>query len=140
MRIIGPGQPRSLDPVRRTGRKRDAAPAFKVEAELTPLPTAGMAQAQPLAPVDALLSIQEIGERDAHEKRALRRGHDLLNHLDDIRHGLLTGTISTTRLDALARRLKGLRPDIADPRLAEIAAEIELRAAVELAKLNKVKG
>lgn len=41
------------------------------------------------------------------------------------------------RLEALAQLIRAKREQVDDPRLDEILGEIELRAAVELAKLDR---
>jgi len=69
----------------------------------------------------------------------LRRGTDLLDRLDDLRLALLAGTISPSRLKALADALSAGKSRSNDPRLDAIIGEIELRAAVELAKLSREK-
>ncbi len=61
----------------------------------------------------------------------------MLDHLDEIRLGLLMGAISESKLSALMRTVRENRDQVDDPRMAAVLDEIELRAAVELAKLGK---
>jgi hypothetical protein len=61
----------------------------------------------------------------------------MLDRLEDIRHGLLMGAIPRDRLQELAAAVRRQREAIDDPRLVEILDEIELRARVELAKLER---
>ena len=51
--------------------------------------------------------------------------------------GLLTGGLSRDRLAKLAQMLRQPRDQALDPEVAEVLAEIELRAEVELAKLSR---
>ncbi|MEX0815276.1 MAG: flagellar assembly protein FliX [Dongiaceae bacterium] len=53
-----------------------------------------------------------------------------------MRHGLLAGAIPLAGLEDLARVLRAHRGDVDDPRLADLLDHIDLRAAVELAKLS----
>lgn len=87
-------------------------------------------------PSEAPLSLQEVGGASLGRSRGLARGTKLLDLLDGIRHGFLTGTIPADRLSALLGAVKAERDHVADPRLAQILDEIERRAAVELAKLD----
>ena len=84
--------------------------------------------------VDSLLSLQEVEDAATGRSRGLQRAGDLLDHLDEIRYGLLMGGLSRTNLQDLARSVREQRATVTDPRLGEILDEIELRAAVELAK------
>lgn len=86
--------------------------------------------------VDAILALQEVPDPDARRRRALRRGEELLEELEQIRLGLLGGQIAKADLQRLAHSLERREP-VEDARLAEALAEIELRAAVELAKLER---
>ena len=86
------------------------------------------------APVESLVRIQDVGDRAEGEPR--RRGEDILAKLEELRLGLLEGRISRDRLDGLVRLCEQQRGKVADPRLAEILDEIDLRARVELAKLS----
>lgn len=83
---------------------------------------------------DSLLAAQEVDERP--ERRARRHGEDLLSRLDEIRHGLLMGSIPEGRLHQLAQMVDRQREAIMDPGLIEILDEIDLRVKVELAKLG----
>ncbi|HEY9567635.1 MAG TPA: flagellar assembly protein FliX [Thalassobaculum sp.] len=87
--------------------------------------------------VDSVLSVQEVGDRQGNARRARERAELMLDRLDDIRHGLLTGAIPKDRLEELATTLRRQREAVDDPRLVEILDEIELRARVELAKLER---
>ncbi|MCB1508640.1 MAG: flagellar assembly protein FliX, partial [Hyphomicrobiaceae bacterium] len=69
-------------------------------------------------------------------RRAIQRGHDLLDSLEGLRADLLAGRVSGERLQrilSLVRRQSGS----GDPKLDEVIADIELRAQVELAKLGR---
>jgi len=87
--------------------------------------------------VDSVLSVQEVGGREGGRKQARERAELMLDRLEDIRHGLLMGAIPRDRLQELAAAVRRQREAIDDPRLVEILDEIELRARVELAKLER---
>lgn len=86
--------------------------------------------------VSSVLTLQEVGEAGARQ-RARRRGDDILDRLDEIRHGLLFGAIPRHTLEQLAQVVRNQADETIDPRLADILREIEVRARVELAKLEK---
>lgn len=90
-----------------------------------------------LGPVDALLALQEVMEPGGGRGQAGQRGQDLLDHLDDLQLALLTGRLPLDRLERLHDLLAEKADISADPRLAGVIEEIELRAAVELAKLGR---
>jgi len=78
------------------------------------------------------------GQPDYQErKRRARRGDDILERLDEIRKGLLLGTVPKDRLATLARLVREKREKGADPLISQLLDEIELRAEVELAKLSR---
>ena len=64
----------------------------------------------------------------------------MLDKLEEIRLGLLLGTIPQSRLEQLAHLVRAQREQVNDPKLTAILDEIELRAAVELAKLTRSGG
>jgi Class II flagellar assembly regulator len=84
-----------------------------------------------------LLTLQEISDELTGRRRAVARGEKLLHALDGLRLALLAGTLPRAQLVALAQLAQERAALGDDPRLAEILAEIELRAAVELAKLEQ---
>ncbi|MDO8605312.1 MAG: flagellar assembly protein FliX [Phaeospirillum sp.] len=89
--------------------------------------------------IDALLMIQQVDsstEREAR-RRLVRRGEELLDGLEDLRHGLLMGEIPKDKMIALAQSVRSRRENCGDPRLGALLDEIELRVEVELAKLSR---
>ena len=80
--------------------------------------------------------MQEVRGESAGRRRAILRSEELLDQLEDIRHGLLTGTLSKRRLIALRRIVEQKRDQVDDPQLTDILNWIDLRAAVELAKYD----
>jgi hypothetical protein len=88
--------------------------------------------------IAALLATQAVGdslEREAR-RRLVQYGEDLLDKLEELRHGLLFGAIPKEKLIALAQMVRSRRDTSPDPRLATLLDEIELRVEVELAKLS----
>ena len=135
MRIEGP------PPVRRTAVRRDGdkaeAAGDKFAAALEGGDHAAPATPSPaVGALDGLLSIQEIPDALVGRRRAVLRGDSLLDRLDDLRLGLLAGAMPRDRLEELMRLARSARDAVDDPRLAAILDEIDLRAAVELAKLE----
>jgi Class II flagellar assembly regulator len=89
-----------------------------------------------MAAIESLLSLQEIGDGPGGRRRAVARGEKLLDALDGLRDALLAGVLPRARIAELQKLAGEAAPLVDDPRLAEILGEIELRAAVELAKLG----
>jgi hypothetical protein len=88
-------------------------------------------------PLDTLLAVQAYEEPAERKKRQAKRGHDLLDGLDTLKAALLSGRVSVAQLEQLKATLSSRRETTDDPRLDEVLAHIELRAAVELAKLGR---
>lgn len=95
---------------------------------------AGVAAAGPL---DMLLAVQAEEEPQERKRRQAKRGHDLLDGLDALKAALLAGRVAPAQLEHLKQSLELRRETTDDPRLDEVLAHIELRAAVELAKLGR---
>ncbi|AMJ63585.1 hypothetical protein AXW83_09735 [Bosea sp. PAMC 26642] len=95
---------------------------------------AGVSSAGPL---DTLLAVQAHEEPQERKKRQAKRGHDLLDGLDRLKAALLSGRVQISELERLKDVLSLRRESTDDPRLDEVLAHIELRAAVELAKLGR---
>ena len=87
-------------------------------------------------PLDSLLALQEVGDEPSNRKRQIQHGFNIVEHLDQIRIGLLEGKISESVLNNLDDLINSWREADTDNQLKELIDEIELRAAVELAKLE----
>ncbi|MEI2383868.1 flagellar assembly protein FliX [Breoghania sp. JC706] len=87
--------------------------------------------------VDALLALQEVEDPlTGKRKNAARRGHDLLDALEEMKADLLAGLIPEGRLDRILQLVQTRFPS-GDPQLEAVIDEIDLRARVELAKLGR---
>jgi len=89
--------------------------------------------------VSALLTVQEVGDAGEESRRAVQRGEDILERLDELRYGLLIGAFPKEKLDQLLKTVRRQHDRFLDPRLQEVLQQIELRAMVELAKLGRVE-
>ena len=122
---------------KKAGAKGDKFASHVHEGEEeTAVPAVG--SAGPLAAVDSLLSLQEVPDATRGRRRAVQRAEGMLDSLDEIRNGLLLGAIPRDKLSRLVQAVRARRDDVEDPRLAAVLDEIELRAAVELAKLDQL--
>lgn len=94
-----------------------------------------------IASVEALIALQAGGSVGSDTaRREIDRADALLDQLDRIRVGILTGALSRETLTGIVARLGERRREGIEPRLAGLIDEIELRARVELAKLSAVTG
>lgn len=84
--------------------------------------------------MDALMTLQGAGDFQESRKKATDRAFSLLDVLDDLKIALLEGRLPRQTLVRLMETLKSQRDQTGDPRLEAALDEVELRAAVELAK------
>jgi len=89
-----------------------------------------------ISSVDAVVGMQEITDDNKDERGAKNRANLILDKLEDIRMGLLLGEIPKSNLEELSKVLQVARENSADSKLLEIIDDIELRAKIELAKLE----
>ena len=87
-----------------------------------------------IAAANPLLALQEVDPDDWNGGRATAHARDLLDDLDELKLALLDGRNATATLDAIRVRLAARAGETDDARLKAIVDEIEVRAAVELAK------
>jgi hypothetical protein len=85
------------------------------------------------AGLDGLLQLQMIDDPMQKRKRTVQRGRTMLDLMDSLKIAVLSGRIPKETLHRIARTLRQREPS-GDAVLEGIVAEIELRAAVELAK------
>jgi len=146
MKIEGPGSTRGAAGTKRAGRSDGTlAGAFAraLHGADETHETVGAGAAAPTGGVGALLAAQEVEDATSspgkRKARAKARAESLLDRLDEIRTGLLTGTLPAGTLRELQRAIQTQRDQIDDPRLSEVLDEIDLRAQVELAKLEAAR-
>ena len=83
-----------------------------------------------------LLGAQEISEEEIRRKKAIKKGRFTLDALEGLRDALLMGALPISTLRNLEKIIAEERETTQNPALNAILDEIELRAAVELAKLE----
>lgn len=89
-----------------------------------------------IAGVGALLGAQEVSEQEVRRRKSIKRAGLTLGALEQLRDALLFGTLPLSTLTRLETLVAEERLTNDDPALQQILDEIELRAAVELAKLE----
>ncbi|GAB5387803.1 MAG: hypothetical protein Alpg2KO_07710 [Alphaproteobacteria bacterium] len=97
---------------------------------------AGLSGLQGVGGVDALFALEQMSA-DQKSQAAIARGEDLLDQLDQLRIHLLAGAVPESSLNELSEMAQQQRDSVNDPRLAELLDDIDLRAQVELAKLER---
>ena len=122
------------------GRKNGASSSFSV-----PQDNGSTAQSQQtthssaLSDVTSLLALQGVEDPLRGKRRkAIRKGNRMLDLLEDVRLGLLSGSLPLSILHQLERMTQTVDPS-GDERIDDLVEEIGLRAQVELAKLENRK-
>src|SRR5262245_29865733 len=93
MKVEGPRPIESL----RTTRARAtgaAAGGFAPESAVEARATGNTSSTVSIASVDALIALQEVPGLTTGRAKAVRRGRDMLDLLDEVRDGLLSGVVS----------------------------------------------
>jgi hypothetical protein len=132
MRVYGPnGTAVATAP---PAARRSAGGTFALSDSEPPQAQNAAVALRTLGGIDALIALQGIEEPVERRRRAVKHGRRALDALDELKLGLLAGTLDQGTL----LRLKSLTTDFkdgsGDEKLDSVLAEIDLRVAVELAK------
>ncbi len=151
MKVEGPGKTNTTAGAKKAGKASRSggasfASSLENSADSDGVDAVSGAAAGMVGAVDALIALQEVDSPDSaagegalsgdRERRAQKWGNDMLEGLEEIRIGFLTGRIPHHRLNEIAKAASDGKSQSSDPRLSAILEEIELRALVELAKLQ----
>lgn len=137
MKIQGPQSP---TPATRPGRPGQAAAGFSLAGAAGAAGAAarsGVAAVSGPTGVASLMALQGVEGVEGpleRRRRAIRRGHRLLDRLEALKLARLAGQGDVEALTALSRTGGEDRPDSEDPGLNAVLDQVDLRVAVELAK------
>jgi hypothetical protein len=116
--------------------RRAGSGGFAVaEAEL-PKSASAPAALRTVGGIDALLALQGQDDPAARRRRAVQRGRIALDSLDQLKVEVLAGTLAPATLSRLRSATADLLDSSGDDKLDGVLAEIDLRLAVEIAKLT----
>jgi hypothetical protein len=135
-KVEGPGSVRSTTSVRKTGKASGSSGTSFAQhlEEDGATPVSGVSSLGGVGAIGAIMAAQEVGDATERAARGKKRASQLLEQLDELRIGLLSGSLSKDQLIRLSNMVQHERAQVDDPRLAAILDDIDLRARVELAK------
>jgi hypothetical protein len=138
---LGPSQATQRSRPTKKARKADSADSSSFSGLLTPSETSTNAvdttrAASAPANINPYLALQEVGTQDLATMQGMAQAHLTLDSLEDLRDALLTGSIPISSLKRLEAMVKQQRHFSMNAEVNAILDDIELRAAVELAKLE----
>ena len=137
MRIYGPNGTTLGTPAaspRRTSSTGFSLPEDVASTAETRAATAPKATAN----IDALIAMQGIEEDPAERRRrSVARGRGALDVLDDLKIGLLSGSLDSSTVARLRDAAANLKSSSGDPGLDAVLSEIELWVEVELANAGR---
>jgi hypothetical protein len=139
VRIPPTGPSGNVARARGIGRREAARPSAFADrlGRAAAAESTGAAPVTPLTSLDAVLAAQAVGDPAERARQAIRHGEDVLDELETLRLALIDGRVPEDVLRGLGARLEARRARADDPRIEQLIEEIELRAAVELAKLER---
>ena len=138
MEVNGTGKVDRTSSLRRAGKPSATQGASSFSVSSPPEePVASMVSGPgPIAALDSILALLGMDDTTDGRSRGMKHGEHLLDMLDQVRDGLLAGGIPRATLNRLANAVTRRQEQFADPHLQSVLDEIELRAHVELAKLE----
>lgn len=134
MKVTGPAGTSSASPGRPAARTSGGFSLSAAGGADRAAASAATTGAGAVTDVSALMALQGVEDPTERRRRAIRRGGGLLDRLDDLKLAMLVGEAGEAALERLARQVREDRPEDADPGLNAVLDQIDLRAAVELAK------
>jgi Class II flagellar assembly regulator len=132
MRVNGPnGTALASAP---TTARRAGGGSFTLSEANTPQTASPAVSLRMIGGIDALIALQGIEDPVERRRRAVKHGRRALDALDELKLGLLSGTLEPAALLRLKAAATDLKDGSGDEKLDQVLSEIELRVAVELAK------
>jgi hypothetical protein len=116
--------------------RRTASESFSLTDAEAPKATGPAPALRTIGGIDALLTLQAADDPLERRRRAVKRGGIALDALDELKLALLSGSLSPSMLQRLKASATELAHASGDPRLDALMGEIELRLAVEIAKIS----
>ena len=136
MRVNGPnGTAIATGPGAPAAARRSPSGFGLNETEARPAPSP-MVALRTVGGIDALIALQGIEDPVERRRRAVKHGRRALDALDELKLGLLAGTLDQATLLRLKSVAADLKEGSGDDRLDQVLGEIDLRVAVELAKVG----
>jgi hypothetical protein len=117
-----------------TSARRAAGGTFSVGGQEAPRNAPAATGLRSISTLDSLIALQGVDDFKERKKRAVRNGRNALDVLDQLKLGLIDGSIDQGTLARLKVASEGLNEGSGDAGLDAIMGEIDLRVAVELAK------
>lgn len=116
--------------------RRSAGGTFSVGSQEAPRNAPAASGLRSVSTLDALIALQGVDNDDFNKrkKRAVAKGRNALDVLDQLKLGLIDGSIDQGTLARLKVASEGLNEGSGDAGLDAVMGEIDLRVAVELAK------
>ncbi len=114
--------------------RRSAGGTFTLSEANAPQAQSAAVALRTLGGIDALIALQGIEDPVERRRRAVKHGRRALDALDELKLGLLSGTLEQGALLRLKAVAADLKDGSGDEKLDQVLSEIDLRVAVELAK------
>jgi hypothetical protein len=133
MRVYGPNGT-GLATTAPVVARRSAGGTFSVAEGDGPPPQTAAIALRTLGGIDALIALQGIEDPAERRRRVVKHGRRALDALDEVKLGLLAGTLDQATMLRLKSVAADLKEGSGDERLDSVLAEIDLRVEVELAK------
>ena len=115
--------------------RRGTTGSFSVSGEDATRTTSGPSALRTVASIDALIVLQGVEDATERRRHALKRGRFALDALDELKIGVLGGSLSQATLNKLTAAAAHLSVGSGDSGLDGVLGEIELRVEVEIAKM-----
>jgi hypothetical protein len=133
MRIQGPAGTTSI--ATSSAPRRTAGGSFTPKEVADSRPASSTSATRTVGGIDALMALQGVEDALERRKYAIKRGRLALDALDELKIGLLGGTLSQATLAKLRTAAGHFKDSSGEAGLDSVLGEIELRVAVELAKM-----
>jgi hypothetical protein len=137
MRIVGPNASPPIAPSSTARRSRSGG--FSIAEQPAPSTPTPVAALRTIGGIDALIALQGQDDPAERRRRAVKRGQVALDALDELKAEVLAGTLGPSTLMRLKSAGADLSDTSGDAGLDAVLAEIDLRLAVEIAKMSPPK-
>jgi Class II flagellar assembly regulator len=135
MRIQGPaGTAAASGPT--TPARRASSGTFSVSERTESAAAKAPSAPRTIGGIDALIALQGVEDPLERRRHAVKRGRLALDALDELKIGLLGGTLTPATLNKLRSAAAYLKDGSGETGLDGVLGEIELRVEVEIAKLS----